>query len=133
MDLKKLYFKNETPSYQVDIRQNSEAQGFARARLGFYRSYVGFGDVSLYTPRSVLITFVNSGTEDLHIRDFSSTESAFRLSRQNLSIRPGETALLRVSFTPSTARSYSGSISFRTNDPHTPSGTLFLTGRGIAR
>ncbi len=109
------------------------AQQTSAPRLAAFRTYISFGEVSVYASQSQLISFQNLGDRPLVIRNLQVGNTAYRLSDTGFRIPPGETRLLRITFAPSFAQTYSTQVSFETNDSQQPTGSIFLTGRGVSR
>lgn len=100
-------------------------------RLGLSTTYLHFGNVSVFTTRSLFVTFTNNGNQTLQIRNLASSNYAFSLSASQFNILPGESRTLRVSFTPYLEQTYYGTLTFSTNDSRYANGSVYMMGRGM--
>lgn len=81
--------------------------------------------------RSEWVTFYNEGKTTLRISQIASSEFAFTPVQPSLTIPPGESRSLKIDFTPMFKRTYTGFISFQSNDPDYSYGSIYVTGQGI--
>ncbi len=77
------------------------------------------------------LSIYNAGNRDtLQVSTIGATPSVFSPEETQLAIGPGDTASIVIRYAPTSAGQDSGSITFATNDPGTPSVTIPLLGRG---
>lgn len=126
------FSEGRSPAIQVSPGSEGpeDLQEGSGPSLAPYQSYISFGSVALFSQNSQMVYFQNRGNRPLVLRNFQSTDVAFQASQAQLTILPGESRMLRIVFSPPTARSYSASLSFSSNDLAHASGSLFLSGTG---
>ncbi|MFO1518870.1 MAG: choice-of-anchor D domain-containing protein [bacterium] len=98
--------------------------------LSLSTTYINFGDVQVFTPRTQFVTFTNNGSQPIRVTGISSDNYVFAVSRGQLTIPPNESRTLSITFTPQFAQTYYGNVSFRTSDPNYASGSIYLMGTG---
>jgi len=111
----------------IVFKTPSEKQG---ASLRLSRTLVSFGDVPIYTTSTQWVTFTNNGSRTLQINNIMTSDYTFAPFQPRLTIPPGESRSLKIDFTPMFQQSYSGYISFDSNDPEYSSGYIYVSGRG---
>ena len=109
--------------------QSSPAGSFLRIEGGQNRdpqaavspTRIEFGDVLIGQTRELPVTIANSGTSLLTVRAFDTGLPVFTL-RPNFGFEldPGETRVLTMSFTPTTAGPISATLRIATDDPVDP-------------
>lgn len=92
--------------------------------LNFVDTYLGEETVD-----SVLIS--NNGTKTLNINAISSSNEKFAITADALSLNPGETYSLLVSYKPSVEEESIGDITIVSNDLSTPSMVIIVKGKGL--
>jgi Abnormal spindle-like microcephaly-assoc'd, ASPM-SPD-2-Hydin len=92
---------------------------------------VAFGSVALNTATTRTVTLTSSGTAALTISGVSVTGTGFGDSGVGfpVTLNPGQTATLTISFDPATAGSFAGSIAISSN---AATATISLSGTGQA-
>ncbi|MBK9248287.1 MAG: choice-of-anchor D domain-containing protein [Ignavibacteria bacterium] len=91
---------------------------------------VNFGDVVNGTTKTETVTVTNSGTADLIISSFVSTNTTFTLTALNATIAPGASRIFNVTFTPLVSGIQDGWIRFNVNSTTTKD-SIHVTGTGI--
>jgi subtilisin family serine protease len=88
------------------------------------------GTTVVGTPVTRTITVVNGGTAKLTLADPIAVPTGFTLSGDfgSTSLAPGASTSFTVSLTAATVGSYSGNISFATNDPTAPTFSFGVAG-----
>src|SRR5690606_8658635 len=74
----------------------------------------------------------NSGTADLVVSSITSDNGVFTVSPPSLTLNPGQSGPVIVTFMPSATGSQSASLTVLSNDPDQPSQTVSLSGTGLA-
>lgn len=94
---------------------------------------VSFGDVALNTTSSHSVTLTSSGTSSLTIDSGSAAGAGFSMSGVSfpLTLNPGQTATLTVTFQPTTTGAATGSIAI-SDDASPGSATISLSGTGTS-
>lgn len=95
---------------------------------------VAFGSVAVGSSNTQTMTIQNSGTASLSVTQATVNGQGFALSglALPLSVAPGSSASFTLSFTPTSATDFSGSLSLVSNAPGSPS-TVGLSGTGLAQ
>lgn len=93
-------------------------------------SEVDLGNVVVGCEKRVGIPITNEGTEALEIRGATTESVGFSVTSTMVSVEPGETAEVEVSFSPSAAAAYAGEVLVNTNDPQQPRISIPLAGTG---
>lgn len=105
--------------------------GAAVPGLTLASTSVAFGNVNLNTPSTQQVVLTSSGTAPVTISAASVTGTGFTISGLSLplTLNPGGTAVLNITFDPTTANPASGAVTLTTNaTPATAS--IALTGAG---
>ncbi len=102
------------------------------AALSLSTNSLAFGDVDLNTPTSQSVTLTSSGSAALTISAGTLTGTGFTMSGITfpVTLNPGQTATLQVTFDPTTAGAATGSILITTNATTNPTATISLSGTG---
>ncbi len=90
-----------------------------------------FGTVYLGAGRDLSLVIRNAGTDTLEITSIASTLPEYVPSLSALTLPPSSSETLVVSFSPSSAASFFGTLTIVSNDPDTPSVSLGLSGTGL--
>ena len=97
-------------------------------------SRYSFGRVDLETPTTTTFTVTNNGDEDLLVSDVVTSAGVWTTGgtlRPPQVISPGSNKLLEVSFTPTAATTYTGSVSIVSDDPDQPTLAVSVDGEGV--
>jgi hypothetical protein len=96
-------------------------------------SSVSFGSVTVGATGTQTLTIRNAGTATLTVSQASLTGSGFTSSGLTLplSVAPGASSSITVGFTPTSASTFSGSLTFISNAPNSPL-VVPITGTGIS-
>jgi len=89
-----------------------------------------FGSVFMGQSRSLDVTVANPGTDPLVVSEIASDDPAFVPGFAGLTLAPGESRLLTVTFTPPGAAPHAATLTLRSNDPDEPELTMILEGEG---
>src|ERR1700739_4970728 len=97
-------------------------------------SPVAFGNATVGVSNTQTMTIQNTGTANLSVTQATVNGQGFALSglALPLSIAPGGAASVTLSFSPTSATNYAGTLSLSSNAPVSPS-TVALTGSGLAQ
>ena len=95
-------------------------------------SSVPFGSVSVNSTASQSVTLTSAGSSPVVISTISVSGTGFSTSGVSLplTLNPGQTAVLNLSFRPSLAQNYAGQVTFASNSSN-GSVTLALSGTGF--
>jgi hypothetical protein len=104
------------------------------AALSLSTNNLSFGDVDLNTPTSQSVTLTSSGTSALTISAAALSGSGFTMGGATfpLTLNPGQTATLQVTFDPTAAGAMTGTIVITSNATTNPTTTISLSGTGDA-
>ncbi len=100
--------------------------------LSLSANSLAFGDVNLDTPTSQTLTLTSSGTAALTINAATLTGSSFKMTGATfpMTLNPGKTATLQVTFDPASAGAVTGSILITSDASANPTATISLSGTG---
>jgi Abnormal spindle-like microcephaly-assoc'd, ASPM-SPD-2-Hydin/Protein of unknown function (DUF1573) len=101
-------------------------------QISLSSSSVQFGTVGVGSTSNLSLTISNSGSADLTVSVISLTGSGFSVSGITTpkTISAGQSALVGLSFQPTTAGAATGTLSITSNDPVNPTLTVSLAGTG---
>lgn len=96
-------------------------------------SSAAFGNVTTGVTNTQTFTIANPGTANLSVKQVSVSGAGFAYSGlvSPLTIAPGASVPFTVSFRPTSATSFSGTLTLANNSPN-PSVTASLSGSGVA-
>jgi hypothetical protein len=102
------------------------------AALSVSTSSLIFGDVNLNTSTSQTVTLTSTGTTALTINAATLTGTGFTMTGVTapVTLQPGQTATLQVTFDPTTAGAATGAILITSNATTNPTATITLSGTG---
>ena len=94
---------------------------------------VAFGDVTINTPSTQMVTLTSSGTAPLTISAGAATGTGFSISGVSfpVTLNPGQTATLAIEFDPTAAGAAQGTVKL-TDNASTGIATITLSGTGMA-
>jgi len=124
-----LYISSNDPlNSQVQIPCNLHVVG--APKVAFNKTCINFGSqfVNASTRDSVMVT--NTGCDTLKAYNIVATPSIFTVSPTSGNLPPGQSGYVKVTFTPTALTSYTGTVTFHSND-HVSDSTVCLTGTGI--
>ncbi|MCK5147174.1 choice-of-anchor D domain-containing protein [bacterium] len=101
------------------------------ARVVFNTDTLDFDNVLLEKDRMLKLHVKNSGIDDLHVTNIVSTSGLFSTDQTEFVVIPGRTQIVKVTFSPTSTGSYSGTLLIETNDPFEIQANVTLTGTGI--
>lgn len=90
-----------------------------------------FGPLFVGQSRSLTLTVHNRGSDRLEVSRIASDLPEFTVSQGSLSLAPRASATLTVSFAPSVARAFEGTLILESNDSDEARVTVALTGAGV--
>ncbi len=95
---------------------------------------LGFGSVAVNSTAAQTLTLTSSGTAALTINSATLSGSGFKMSGATfpVTLNPGQTVSLQVSFAPTTAGSATGKITISSNSASGTTSTISLTGTGVS-
>ena len=76
---------------------------------------LGFGEVPVGGDTSLVLRVRSTGTSDLQVSDINVSDPVFTVSDTAFSLAPAESADVTVTFTPTAAQSYSGTLTLLHN------------------
>jgi hypothetical protein len=89
-----------------------------------------FGTVETGATASLNLTITSSGSATLHVTGITASPPVFSASPAQLSVAPGESQTIQVTFSPAAAGSYTATLAFQTDDPSHVSVSVPMTGTG---
>ncbi|MFI5371268.1 MAG: choice-of-anchor D domain-containing protein [Candidatus Eisenbacteria bacterium] len=89
-----------------------------------------FGSVFLSASRRESLEVINHGTDALHVTGIVSSDPQFAPSPTSFTLAPGESAAVRVDFTPAADLPASGHLDIASDDPDSATIQVALTGSG---
>ena len=89
-----------------------------------------FGNVAVCLSHTLGAVIGNSGTVDLHVSAITTSGAGFGHSASSLTVPPGGSGSIQVTFAPGATGASTGTVTFLTDDPSTPSATVALSGVG---
>ena len=112
-------------------KQHNLNLGSSTPGLSLSPSAVNFGNVAVNSTASQAITVTSSGTSSLTISAATVSGSGYGVSGLTLpvTLKPGQSANLMVSFDPNTTGSFNGNVTLTTNTT-TGSAAITLSGSG---
>jgi len=104
-----------------------------RPQISIVPSSVSFGNVTVGATNTQTMTLTNQGTANLNVSQATVSGSACGMSGYTMpmTLAPGKSGTLTVSFKPTVAGSSSGSLAVVSNDPSSPA-AVTLSGSGVA-
>lgn len=108
--------------------------GSAEGDIEAAKTSMDFGDVDLLDTYSVSMAVSNEGTADLLVDNATTSDAAFTVVGDFATSRvlaPGTSKTLQVEFTPTSAKTYSGTLTLSSDDPDEPAYKITLTGKGV--
>ena len=93
---------------------------------------VDFANVGLDSTHNEKVIIKNTGVDNLYVSNITSSLSQFIVMNNPDTIAPGSSDTLFISFTPDIQLSFSGKISFATNDQGLAEYSFIVKGNGIS-
>jgi hypothetical protein len=102
------------------------------AGMSLSTNSLSFGDVTINTSTSQSVTVTSSGTAPLTINTATLTGTGFTLGGATIpvTLNPGQSATLQVTFDPTTAGAEAGTVLITSNATTNPTATISLSGTG---
>ncbi|HUL16609.1 MAG TPA: choice-of-anchor D domain-containing protein, partial [Terriglobales bacterium] len=106
----------------------------ATPQLSVSPTSVNFGTVTVGSKGSQNVTLSNQGSADLTISLISVNATAVGATGMTTpaTIKAGQSATLTLSYSPTVAASMTGNVTITSNDPHTPSFAVAVSGTSTA-
>lgn len=93
---------------------------------------LSFGeDVPSGETKTVTLVVKNTGGEDLSITNLESDLEGVTFSLTELSVAPGDSATVDITFTPTEGGPFSGTITISSDDPENGSVTVAISGTAV--
>lgn len=89
------------------------------------------GDIAVNEPRTRALVVKNTGGKDLSITNMESDLEGVTFSRTELTVAPGDSATVDITFTPAEGGPFSGTITISSDDPENSSVTVAISGTAI--
>jgi len=104
------------------------------SQLTLSPSALAFGNVNLNTISTKTLTLTSSGTAAVKVNSATLTGAGFTMSgaRFPVTLKPGQTATLQVSFDATVAGAASGTITISSNSSSGSTSTVPLSGTGVS-
>jgi subtilisin family serine protease len=125
---------------QVTVQNSPDVNLFCATNLHTVRLHypaaserVDFGVVYTGSRRTTALEVRNRGAEPLTITSIRSDRSDFTVGASSMDLLPGGWQTMSVSYQPQQAGSVTGTLTFQSNDPDTPTERVTLTGSGLSR
>jgi hypothetical protein len=108
--------------------------GTGTPTLSVNATTIAFGSVGLSSPATQSLTLSSTGTASVTVSAATVTGTGFTVSGATfpLTLNPGQTATLSISFDPTAAGAVSGSLTLTSNSSTGSSTVITLTGTGEA-
>ena len=100
-------------------------------RLTFSPTRLDFGQVFLTVSKSETLLISNPGTDVLLVNTIAASPADFSVGASSISLAPGESSPLIVTFSPQSAAVPPGALELHCNDPANPVVTVPLSGVGL--
>jgi hypothetical protein len=92
---------------------------------------IDFGDTEIRRAGTRTLTIDNTGEGPLQISEISADISGLSMDPQTREIAAGQSADLTVTMTPGSEGNFSGTVTFKSNDPDNESLTVAVTGTEV--
>ena len=92
---------------------------------------LAFGTIETGTTSSLNLALINSGSATLHVTGITASPPVFTATPALLSVSPGGTQTIQVSFSPTAAGSFTANLVFQTDDPSHATVSVPMTGDGV--
>ena len=106
--------------------------GTAAPKIGVTPSSLSFGNVTLATTSSAMLSISNTGTTALTVNSITSSNGMFAATNPAtpFTVQPGASITVTVVFSPTSAGGQSGNLTISSNDPASPQFTVGVSGTG---
>ncbi|MDE3000199.1 MAG: choice-of-anchor D domain-containing protein [Gemmatimonadota bacterium] len=88
-------------------------------------------DIPAGESRTLTLVVKNTGGEDLSVTDMESDLEGVTFSLTELTVAPGDSATVDITFTPSEGGPFSGTITISSDDPENSSVSVAISGTAI--
>ena len=108
---------DEESSQQPVVSVTATGTGSSAGQINFTPSPLTFGNVIAGSSKTVAVTLSNSGGSDLQITKATLSGAGFAISNMALpfTLSVGKTTSVSITFAPTAAGNFSGSVNFATN------------------
>lgn len=132
-----LGFNNNNEPYIAYSDEDHNGFTTVKAYLASETAIAVIDPLSIEFPETIInetseetIMISNTGTVPLEITNINSNNYIFNLSEEELTIEPGASTELIVSFSPEAVEWYEGIVSMETNDPYNAFINIEVSGQG---
>ncbi len=119
-------YNNDPLNPAVPVSANLHVTGVADISID--KDTLDFGNVFVNGTYGMSFTVLNAGTDLLTISGITVDETAFTVPGDGFALNPGESQEVTVTFAPTNAQLYSGTVSIASDDPDEPVVTVLLNG-----
>ena len=92
---------------------------------------VDFGTIRVYDVQERPFVIQNAGSDALHVTSFTAGPAPFYTKTGVDSVKAGSSDFVVAKFSPTTAGTFTGSLTIGGDDPKTPTSTVYLKGTAI--
>jgi hypothetical protein len=132
-----LFDLNDSPPTML-ATQDSQLPSIGSIAVSYFTPVAGwspatlaFGTIAVGFPEALMLSVTNAGTSPLAVTAVSVGAAAvFTSAPGALTVPPGQVGAITVTFMPKAITSYSGTLTFQTNDPSHPDVSIPMTGAG---
>jgi large repetitive protein len=103
---------------------------FGQTKVGIQPDSLNFGSLVVDSSRSLQCTITNTDTTAFHISSITTSDSAFTAQCTTMTVGKGSTALLTVTFTPTSPRLYSAEVTIVSDDSNHTTLKVHVRGQG---
>ena len=106
----------------------------ATALLAVNPTSIAFGNVTVASPASQTLTITSNGNSALTVNSASISGTGFSFTGASfpVTLNPGQSIALQVTFNPASATSYTGTLTVTSNASSNSTVTVPLSGTGVA-
>jgi hypothetical protein len=124
----------QSTNYWVDVTFQTSVGSTGTPQLSASAGSLSFGNVSVNTTSSLSLSLSSSGTAAVTINSAAISGTGFSLVAGTLpaTLSPGQSLTLQVSFTPTSAKSFSGTVTVSSNSASGSTITVALSGTGVS-
>jgi len=124
-----IIFSNDPSNQTVTISSHLHVTG--APDISISQDTLDFGQVFINYADTLELLVKNVGTADLLITSVTANPPEYRITPAFAALKPDEIEPFTISFTPTAAADYTGSLVFASNDPDSANYIIFLTGQGV--
>jgi hypothetical protein len=124
-----LISSNDPDMPEIDVPVHLDVTGAPNILVAV--DTLDFGEAFLDVPHTLPLEVFNNGSDDLLIFSTVIDPIEFGVSPAYAGVDPGDKEVFSITFTPPSLGSYSGSLTFNSNDPDDGAHILYLMGTGV--